>query len=92
MMDNLAFQRGTGNWLIQEDGDQLTGNNDVWACMDDGQDADLLSDSCIRIATLNDLAAEWTGGVFTSDGKRLLISVQHNVTGTGVVLEITGWK
>lgn len=60
--------------------------------MDDGQDADLLSDACIRIGTLNDLNAEWTGGVFTADGTRFFVSVQHNVTGKGVVLEVTGWK
>ena len=90
MMDNLAYQPGTGNWYIQEDGDQLQGNNDLWACMDDGNDDDVLSDSCIRVGTLNDLNAEWTGGVFTNDGKRLFISIQHNVSGKGVVLEITG--
>jgi len=28
-----------------------------------------LSDGCIRIATLNDLEAEWTGGVFDASGK-----------------------
>lgn len=92
MMDNIAYQPGRGNWVIHEDGDQLQGNNDLWACMDDGQDTDLLSDSCIRIGTLNDLNAEWTGGVFTASGKRFFVSVQHNVTGNGVVLEVTGWK
>jgi hypothetical protein len=92
MMDNIAYQPGTGNWVIHEDGDQLLGNNDLWDCMDDGQDDNLLSDSCIRIGTLNDLSAEWTGGVFTADGKRFFVSVQHNVTGKGTVLEITGWK
>jgi len=92
MMDNIAYQPGRGNWLIHEDGDQLQGNNDIWACMDDGQDADLLSDSCIRVATLNDLNAEWTGGVFSADGSRFFVSIQHNVTGKGIVLEVTGWK
>lgn len=92
MMDNVAYQPGRGSWVLHEDGDQLQGNNDLWACMDDGQDADLLSDACIRIGTLNDLNAEWTGGVFTADGTRFFVSVQHNVTGKGVVLEVTGWK
>jgi hypothetical protein len=92
MMDNIAYHPGRGNWVSMEDGEQLTGNNDIWDCLDDGLDADLLSDSCIRVATLNDLSAEWTGGVFDATGKRFYVSVQHNVTGKGVILEITGWK
>jgi hypothetical protein len=92
MMDNMAYQPGRANWLLHEDGDQLQGNNDLWDCMDDGQDTDLLSDSCIRVGTLNDLDAEWTGGVFDATGTRFFVSVQHNVTGKGVLLEITGWK
>jgi secreted PhoX family phosphatase len=100
MMDNIAFQPGTGNWLIHEDSDQLVGNNDLWDCADDGADADFLSDGCIRVATINDGAgnpqnsegAEWTGGIFSADGKHFYVSVQHNVSGKGVILDITGWK
>jgi secreted PhoX family phosphatase len=92
MMDNMAYQPGRGNWLVHEDGDQLLGNNDLWDCADDGQDDDFLSDGCIRVGTLNDLSAEWTGGIFDATGTRFFVSVQHNVTGHGVVLEITGWK
>jgi secreted PhoX family phosphatase len=92
MPDNLAWQPGRGNWVVHEDGDQLQGNNDLWSCLDDGTDADLLSDGCIRIATLNDLEAEWTGGIFDRDGERFFVSVQHNVSGQGLVLEITGWR
>ncbi len=92
MMDNIAYQPGRANWIIHEDGDQLQGNNDLWDCMDDGGDDDLLGDACIRIGTLNDLEAEWTGGLFSADGKRFFVSVQHNVTGKGVILEVTGWK
>jgi len=36
-------------------------NDDLWDCLPDGTDPDLQSDGCIRIATLNDLTAEWTG-------------------------------
>jgi secreted PhoX family phosphatase len=94
MMDNLAYQPGRGNWIIHEDGDgpSVGRNNDLWSCMDDGDDADQLSDGCVRIATLNDLTAEWTGGVFDHWGTHLYVSVQHNVTGHGVVLDITGWR
>lgn len=92
MMDNIAYQPGRGNWILHEDGERRTGNNDLWSCANDGMDADLLSDGCIRIASLNDFDAEWTGGIFTADGKHFYVSVQHNVTGDGVILDITGWK
>ena len=67
-------------------------NNDLFDCLGDGADQDQMSDGCIKIGTLNDLTAEWTGGIFDASGKRFFVSVQHNVTGFGVVLEITGWK
>ena len=94
MMDNLAHQPGRGNWIIHEDGDgpDVGRNNDLWSCLEDGDDADSLSDGCIRIATLNDLTAEWTGGVFDRWGDHFYVSVQHNITGHGVVLDITGWR
>ena len=38
------------------------------------------------------LTAESTGGTFDASGSRYGVSIQHNVTGHGVVLEITGWK
>lgn len=94
MMDNIAYQPGRGNWIIHEDGDgpEVGRNNDIFACLDDGADADTLSDGCIRVVTLNDLNAESTGGVFDATGTRFFFSVQHNVTGHGVVLEVTGWR
>ncbi|MGH8499370.1 MAG: hypothetical protein ACRERV_11280 [Methylococcales bacterium] len=96
MTDNIAYQPGRGNWIMHEDGDApgfaAPYNNDLWACLEDGDDVDTLSDGCIRIATLNDLNAEWTGGVFNSAGGHFFVSVQHNVTGHGVILDITGWK
>jgi secreted PhoX family phosphatase len=94
MMDNIAYQFGRGNWVIHEDGDgpEVGRNNDLWSCLDDGDDADTLSDGCMRIGTLNDLTAEWTGAVFDKDGTHFYVSIQHNVTGHGVVLDITGWR
>jgi secreted PhoX family phosphatase len=94
MMDNVAYQPKTGNWIFMEDGDrpEVGRNNDMWACLEDGHDDDRLSDGCVRIATLNDLNAEWTGGIFDATGRRFFVSVQHNVTGHGVILEITGWS
>jgi secreted PhoX family phosphatase len=97
MMDNIAYQPGRGNWIIHEDGDAPEfavnpHNNDLWSCLDDGSDADGLSDGCVRIGTLNDLHAEWTGGFFDQTGTHFYVSVQHNVTGHGVILDITGWR
>jgi hypothetical protein len=40
---------------------------------------------------LNDLNAESTGGIFDAEGRHYYVSIQHNVTGHGVVLDITGW-
>jgi len=95
MPDNVAFQPGRGNWVFHEDADTtyLTPhNNDLWDCLPDGADEDLQSDGCVRVATLNDLSAEWTGGIFDATGTRFLVSVQHNISGEGTILEITGWK
>jgi hypothetical protein len=45
----------------------------------------------VRIATLNDLTAEWTGGIFDVTATRFFVSVQHNISGHGTIFEITGW-
>jgi hypothetical protein len=94
MMDNIAYDPKHGNFVINEDGDgaDFGHNNDIWSCLDDGDDADDQSDGCVRVATLNDLNAESTGGVFDSFGEHYYVSIQHNVTGHGVVLDITGWR
>jgi secreted PhoX family phosphatase len=94
MMDNMAFQPRRGNWILHEDGagPDAGRNNDLWACLEDGRDDDSLSDGCVRVASLNDLTAEWTGGVFDATGRAFYVSVQHNVTGHGVILKITGWN
>lgn len=95
MMDNIAYQPEFGNWIIQEDGDapgfdENPHNNDIWACLEDGGDVDTLSDGCVRVVTLNDLHAESTGSLFDASGN-MYFSVQHNVTGHGVILKVTGW-
>lgn len=99
MMDNLSYQPGRGNWVIQEDRDAvgMSGegypfNNSIHLCLDDGTDADTLSDGCVRIVSLNDLHAESSGGLFDASGKNYYFSVQHNVTGHGVILKLMGWK
>jgi hypothetical protein len=95
MPDNIAYQAGTGNWVVHEDAEttfERPHNNDLWDCLDDGADADLLSDGCVRMGTLNDLTAEWTGGIFDATGTHFYVSVQHNISGVGVILDITGFK
>lgn len=97
MPDNIAYQPKRGNWLVHEDGstgDNVNGarNNDLWSCLDDGKDDDTLSDGCLRVGTLNDLDAEWSGGFFDASGKNFYVSVQHNSSGFGTILKITGWK
>jgi secreted PhoX family phosphatase len=94
MSDNIAFEPIHGNFVINEDGDgpEAGRNNDIWSCLDDGDDADDQSDGCIRVVSLNDLTAESTGGVFNKWGDHYYVSIQHNVTGHGVVLDITGWR
>jgi hypothetical protein len=96
MPDNIAYQPHRGNWIIEEDGstgDFIDGsrNNDIWDCLDDGADDDTLSDGCVRIATLNDLDAESTGGFFDPTGTHYYVSIQHNSSGFGTILDITGW-
>ncbi len=96
MPDNIAFQASRGNWIIEEDGSTDTfidgaRNNDIWDCLPDGGDNDTLSDGCIRIATLNDLDAESTGGFFDESGQHFYVSIQHDSSGFGTILDITGW-
>jgi hypothetical protein len=45
----------------------------------------------VRIASLNDLDAESTGGFFDSTGRHYYVSIQHNSSGFGTILDITGW-
>ncbi len=96
MMDNIAYQPGTGNFVINEDGEgpvyATPRNNDIWDCLDDGDDDDNLADACIKVMTLNDFNAESTGGLFDGTGKAYYVSIQHNVTGHGVVLKVAGWR
>jgi hypothetical protein len=96
MPDNIAYQASRQNWILEEDGstgDFIDGarNDDIWDCLRDGTDDDTLSDGCVRIASLNDLDAESTGGFFDSTGEHYYVSIQHNSSGFGTILDITGW-
>jgi hypothetical protein len=94
MPDNVAFQPRTNNLVVHEDAEttfESPHNNDLWSCLPDGKDQDLLSDGCVRVATLNDLTAEWTGGIFDATGQHFYVSIQHNISGKATILDITGW-
>jgi hypothetical protein len=82
MPDNLDFQPGTGILYLLMDAttsaeDPNQTNDQVWACLPDGADSDILSDGCVRVMNLKDGDAEFTGIQFLGDGKSFLIHVQH---------------
>lgn len=93
MMDNIAQNPRTHVFALEEDSDSVDEgrNNDIWACLPDGPDFDLQSDGCVRFASLNDLTAESTGGIFDGTGRNYYVSIQHNITGHGVILRISGF-
>jgi hypothetical protein len=93
MPDNLAFQPHTGILYVLMDAstsaeDPEFTNDDVWACLPDGDDSDTLTDGCVRVMTLKDGNAEFTGIQFLADGKSLLIHLQHR-TQTGRAVQHT---
>lgn len=93
MPDNLAFQPNTGILYVLMDAstsaeDPEFTNDDVWACLPDGDDSDTLSDGCVRVMTLKDGNAEFTGIQFLADGKSFLIHLQHR-TQTGRAVQHT---
>jgi hypothetical protein len=102
MPDNVAFQPHTGRLVVLEDGPvevlyadgslrELRGN-DIWMCLPDGDDTDVLSDGCIRIASLRDTDSEPTGFIFDAGGERAFVNLQHRATGKGALLMISGFK
>jgi hypothetical protein len=101
MPDNLDFQPGTGILYINMDAttsseDPAFTNDQVWACLPDGADADTLSDGCVRVMNLKDGQAEFSGITFLADGKSFLIHLQHRtqdgraIAGTTDQLLVTG--
>ena len=96
MPDNIAYQPRPGQ-LDRPRGRQhgagfANRNDDFWDCLDDGRDDDTVSDGCIRIGSLNDFDAESTGGFFDPSGRHFYVSIQHNSSGFGTILDITGWR
>ncbi|MDT8387828.1 MAG: hypothetical protein RQ736_09950 [Thiogranum sp.] len=100
--DNLGFQSVTGNLYVVEDHRY----GDIFGCLPDGEDRDIKTDGCARIASVVDPRAEPTGFIFDATGETAYAIVQHGeqpaelldfasnpVTGrTDDLLRITGFK
>jgi secreted PhoX family phosphatase len=110
MFDNVAFQPHTGNLVVLEDNSvtsvkslnplvtELRGN-DLWICLPDGDDDDVLTDGCVRFASIRDTSAEPTGFIFTGSGESAYLSIQHRAVNDslgagnhGAIVKISGFK
>jgi secreted PhoX family phosphatase len=105
MPDNVAFQPHTGNLVVLEDGptsivradgtSQPRGN-DMWICLPDGDDDDVMSDGCLRFASLRDTSSEPTGFIFLGSGEAAFVNLQHrdvdDASNRGTLLMISGFK
>jgi hypothetical protein len=94
--DNLEINPKNGLVYVIEDNP----NGDVWSCLPDGADADMMTDGCVKILSVKDSSAEPTGFVFAPDGKTAYLNIQHsddkNVPkvdgfGTDDLIKITGF-
>jgi secreted PhoX family phosphatase len=110
MFDNVAFQPHTGNLVVLEDNSvvsvkslnptvtELRGN-DLWICLPDGDDDDVLTDGCVRFASIRDTSAEPTGFKFAGSGESAYVNIQHRAvndsqgnTNHGALIKISGFK
>ena len=110
MFDNVAFQPHTGNLVVLEDNSvtsvkslnppvtELRGN-DLWICLPDGDDDDVLTDGCVRFASIRDTSAEPTGFIFLGSGESAFVNIQHRAVNDaagpgnhGALIKISGFK
>jgi secreted PhoX family phosphatase len=98
--DNVAFQPGSGNLVVLEDGEvetvrngttELRGN-DLLICLPDGRDRDVMTDGCVRFASLRDTTSEPTGFIFTATGRTAFVNLQHRGIRQGALLKISGFR
>jgi secreted PhoX family phosphatase len=73
-VDSLEIHPVTGDIYGIED----HSNGDVWACLKDGADKDIKSDGCVRLLSVKDQSAEPTGFIFSADGSKAYLSIQHS--------------
>jgi len=110
MYDNVAFQPHTGNLVVLEDNSvtsvkslnplvtELRGN-DLWICLPDGADDDVMTDGCVRFASIRDTSAEPTGFIFLGSGEEAFVNIQHRAVNDGLgaanhgaLVKISGFK
>jgi hypothetical protein len=96
MPDNIAYQAEPselGHRRGRQHGDFIDGarNDDIWDCLRDGADDDTLSDGCVRIAIAERPRCRVDRGLLRLDGQHYYVSIQHNSSGFGTILDITGW-
>ena len=73
-VDSLEIHPVTGDIYGIED----HSNGDIWACLKDGADRDIKTDGCVRLLSVKDQSAEPTGFIFSQDGTKAYMSVQHS--------------
>ena len=110
MFDNVAFQPHSGNLVVLEDNSvtsvkslnplvtELRGN-DLWICLPDGDDDDVLTDGCVRFASIRDTSAEPTGFIFLGSGEEAFVNIQHRAANDalgpgnhGALIKISGFN
>ena len=73
-VDSLEIHPITGDIYGIED----HSNGDIWACLKDGEDRDIKTDGCARLLSVKDQSAEPTGFIFSPDGTKAYLSIQHS--------------
>jgi len=73
-VDSLEIHPITGDVYGIEDHK----NGDIWACLKDGADKDIKTDGCVRLLSVKDQSAEPTGFIFSPDGTKAYLSIQHS--------------
>jgi secreted PhoX family phosphatase len=73
-VDSVEINPVTGDVYAIEDHK----NGDIWACLKDGADKDIKTDGCVRLLSVKDQSAEPTGFIFSADGSKAYLSIQHS--------------
>src|SRR6266404_2440560 len=58
---------------------------DLWICLPDGADKDVMTDGCVRFASLRDTTSEPTGFIFTASGQTVYVNLQHRGVNQGAL-------
>ena len=70
--------------------------NDLWMCLPDGSDDDVMTDGCVRFASLRDTSAEPSAFIFLGSGEAAFVNLQHRsideANHRGSLMMISGFK